>query len=148
MQIVQAGIQDLENLTSLFEDYRVFYRQPTNWKGSRKFLADRMDGNQSTIYLALDDQDKGIGFTQLYPMFSSTRIGRLWLLNDLFVNPAHRGRGISILLIERAKELARETKALGIILETEKTNKIGNQLYLRADFILKDDTNHYFWKNE
>ena len=104
--------------------------------------------NESTIYLALDEQDKGIGFTQLYPLFSSTRIGRLWLLNDLFVKPAHRGRGISILLIERAKKLARETKALGIILETEKTNKIGNQLYPRADFILEDDTNHYFWKNE
>ncbi|MDH3652391.1 MAG: GNAT family N-acetyltransferase [Saprospiraceae bacterium] len=148
MQIVRAGIQDLETLTALFEDYRVFYRQPTNWEGSRKFLAERIGGNESTIYLALDEQDKGIGFTQLYPLFSSTRIGRLWLLNDLFVKPAHRGRGISILLIERAKKLARETKALGIILETEKTNKIGNQLYPRADFILEDDTNHYFWKNE
>ena len=66
------------------------------------------------------------GFTQLYPLFSSTRMKRYWLLNDLFVNENHRGKGHSKALIESAKELCRETKACGILLETDKTNEIGN----------------------
>ena len=38
------------------------------------------------------------------------------------------------LLIESAKELCIETKACGILLETDKTNEIGNQLYPSCGF--------------
>ena len=71
----------------------------------------------------------------------------MWLLNDLYVAPDFRGQGISKQLINRAKELARTTEACGILLETEKSNTIGNQLYPRTGFEL--ESNHfYFWTNE
>ncbi len=69
---------------------------------------------------------------------------RLWLLNDLFVAKEFRGQGISKLLIERAKQLAEQTHAAGLLLETEKTNEIGNQLYPSAGFNLEAN-NFYFW---
>ena len=145
MEIIEAGIDHLDLLLPLFEGYRAFYRQPANIEGSRSFLYDRMSKGESVVFLALSEQGSACGFTQLYPLFSSTRIGRVWLLNDLFVHPDHRGKGLSIQLIDRAKVLAKSNGSLGILLETEKTNDIGNQLYPRAGFVIEDDTNHYFW---
>lgn len=147
MEIIEAGLDHLDILVPLFEGYRAFYRQPANFEGARTFLCDRISQQESIIFLALDQDGMGCGFTQLYPLFSSTRIGRVWLLNDLFVLPKHRGKGISIQLIDRAKELAQSNDSLGILLETEKTNDIGNQLYPRSGFVKEDDTHHYFWKN-
>jgi GNAT superfamily N-acetyltransferase len=78
-------------------------------------------------------------------MFSSTRMKRLWLLNDLFVKKEYRRRGISKLLIERAKELCRETKACGFILETAKSNSVGNKLYQAVGMSLDHNHNYYSW---
>ncbi len=145
MEIIEAGPDHLDMLVPLFEGYRAFYRQPANIEGARSFLHDRMSNQQSIVYLAIDEDGVACGFTQLYPLFSSTRIGSVWLLNDLFVHPDHRGKGISIQLIDSAKELAKSSDSLGILLETEKTNDIGNQLYPRTGFVIEDDTHHYFW---
>ncbi|MCB0670111.1 MAG: GNAT family N-acetyltransferase [Saprospiraceae bacterium] len=148
MKIEVAGVNHLNELTRLFEAYRIWYRMPPDLEGSRKFLNERLSRNESIVFSAFDKEERMVGFTQLYPLFSSTRLGRLWLLNDLFVNPDQRGQGISLLLIERAKRLARETNAVGILLETEKSNQIGNQLYPRTEFHLESGSNFYFWTNE
>ncbi len=146
MHILEGKFEHLDDLTTLFDAYRVFYGKQSDPASAHQFLADRIRNQESKIFLAKDPlSDKLVGFTQLYPLFSSTRMGKLWLLNDLFVDPAFRGQGISILLIERAKQLARETKAVGIALETEQSNKIGNQLYPRTGFTLEEGMNHYFW---
>lgn len=70
---------------------------------------------------------------------------KFWLLNDLFVAEDQRVKGISISLIEKAKELVKETNACGMFLETEKSNAIGNQLYPRAGFKLNETSNYYEW---
>jgi ribosomal protein S18 acetylase RimI-like enzyme len=70
---------------------------------------------------------------------------RLWLLNDLYVHPNFRGLKVSVSLIDMAKQLAKETNAAGLILETAKSNAIGNNLYNRTDFVLDTDHNYYAW---
>lgn len=142
--IRRAIISDLDSLTSLFEAYRAFYRQPADRDAAQHFLKARMEAGESVVFLALID-DEAAGFTQLYPLFSSTRMKNLWLLNDLFVAPEHRGKGISRLLLEKAKDLTRETGACELMLETAKSNEIGNQLYPAAGFELNTDFNWYHW---
>ena len=83
----------------------------------------------------------------MYPLFSSTRMKKFWLLNDLFVNSNHRGKGVSIGLIEKAKQLVKETNACGMSLETEKSNLIGNNLYPKTGFELNESCNFYEWSN-
>ncbi len=146
--IIEIGPPQIDDVVPLFDAYRVFYRQPSDPEGARKFLMQRAKLGQSIIYTAYDSEDRAVGFTQLYPLYSSTRMGKVWLLNDLFVDPDYRGNGISLQLIKRAKKLAVDTRALGLLLETEKTNTIGNNLYPRAGFHLETDTHHYFWPNE
>jgi GNAT superfamily N-acetyltransferase len=147
MKIVKATLEHLDQLVSLFDAYRVWYRMDSDKETAHSFLKNRIKNDESEVFLALTDEGKAVGFTQLYPIFSSTRMKPLWLLNDLYVDPDYRGEGISKLLINRAKDLARTNKAAGISLETEKSNDIGNQLYPRTGFEL-DDHNFYFWKNE
>ncbi len=147
MKIIQASMEHIEGLALLFDAYRVWYRKDGNIPSAKEFLKARLQNSESIVYLAIDEKNGGmVGFTQLYPLFSSTRMKPLWLLNDLFVQPDYRGQGISKLLIDRCKELARTTEAAGLMLETEKSNTIGNQLYAATDFELESDVNFYFWK--
>jgi GNAT superfamily N-acetyltransferase len=145
MNIRQADIEDIASLVPLFDAYRVFYGKEPDQKGAAIFLKDRLVNKESQIYIAVADNHTMVGFTQLYPLFSSTRMKRLWLLNDLYVDPRFRGMGISKLLIDAAKELCTNTNSCGLILETAKTNLTGNHLYPATGFTLDRDHNYYSW---
>ncbi len=142
-----ATIQDVLQLSKLFDLYRIFYRKQSDVEGAKKFLSERIRNDESVIYVA-EEENELLGFTQLYPQFSSTRMKRTWLLNDLFVLQEHRERGISKQLIEAAKQLALKTNAAGLLLETEKTNVVGNRLYPSSGFIMNTTNNFYWWENE
>jgi GNAT superfamily N-acetyltransferase len=141
----QATLQDIERLTELFDAYRVFYQKEPDRKSAAAFLTERIQKDESVIFVSLNTENIITGFTQLYPLFSSTRMKRLWLLNDLFVDPLYRGQGFSIELINAAKELCEQTNACGLTLETATTNSIGNRLYPAAGFTLNVDYNCYSW---
>jgi GNAT superfamily N-acetyltransferase len=145
MIIKKATLQNVEALAVLFDQYRVFYNRSSDIPGARNFLSHRMSNNESEIFIAVDATGDVAGFVQLYPIFSSTRMQRLWLLNDLFVTEPFRGKGISVQLIDRAKQLARETHSAGLILETAKSNITGNALYLKTNFSLDEEHNYYSW---
>ncbi len=144
-EIFEAQSFDLKALAGLFDAYRQFYRQISDKESAINFLSDRMREKDSVIFIAFDENSRAIGFTQLYPLFSSVGMKKTWLLNDLFVDPAFRGKGISKLLIEKSKDHARITKANGLHLETEKSNSIGLQLYPSEGFELNSTSNFYFW---
>ena len=148
MKIIQATIEHLDDVVPLFEAYRAWYHKPANELKTRQFLTERILKNESIIYLIYTEGGQAAGFTQLYPIFSSTRLGRLWLLNDLFVAPVARGKGFSVALIEHVKEMVRQTGAVGVFLETDKINEIGNKLYPKTGFNLSNKTqNYYTWDN-
>lgn len=142
----KAVIADLPQLAELFDQYRIFYHKSSDIPAASDFLQERLENKDSEIFIA---EENGIltGFVQLYPIFSSTRMQRYWLLNDLYVNAHHRGKGYSKELIERSKELCKASNACGILLETGKYNDVGNQLYLSCGFELYDSVNFYEWSN-
>jgi GNAT superfamily N-acetyltransferase len=145
--IRMATTDDLSNLAGLFNSYRIFYRKVDDINAAENFLRDRMVHRESVIYVA-EEAGELVGFAQLYPLFSSTRLKRSWLLNDLFVAEPHRRKGVSRLLLEASTRLASDTNAAGVLLETEKTNVPGNALYPSAGFGLYNSTNFYWWENE
>ena len=144
MKIRNTSIKDLPHLTILFESYRAWYGQKADLPGATEFLEERLKSKDSEIFVC-EKNDELVGFVQLYPLFSSTRMKKLWLLNDLFVSQNHRGLGISLLLIERSKQLVQDTGACAMFLETQKSNLIGNTLYPRAGFKINDESNYYEW---
>ena len=141
----KATIDDLSRLAQLFDEYRMFYHKTSDFSAAQQFLSESLENNDSEIFVA-EEGGQLVGFTQLYPLFSSTRMKRYWLLNDLYVNPNFRGKGFSKALIERAKQLCRESDSCGMYLETGKDNQIGNQLYPGAGFKKYDEVNFYEWE--
>jgi GNAT superfamily N-acetyltransferase len=144
--IKKAGESDVPGAAILFDLYRVHYKKSPDIESAKKFLLERIQKSDSVIFVAVEE-NKIVGFTQLYPIFSSLSMKGSWLLNDLFVMEEHRGKGISRQLIDAAKQLARETNAAWVMLETEKTNAVGNKLYPSCDFVLYDKNNFYQWEN-
>lgn len=126
--IKTATIDDVDIIVPLFDAYRQWYRQPSDLTIAKKFLTERLAGNESVIFIAYEGEDVA-GFTQLYPIFSSIGMKRAWLLNDLFVYENHRKRGVAVALLERAKALALETGAKFLLLETASDNTTARRLY-------------------
>jgi len=137
--------EDIDAVVNLFDAYRLFYKMDSNKVLAKKFLLERIANKESVIFVSENEVAVLTGFVQLYPIFSTTRLKRLWLLNDLFVDLAERGKGISKKLIQQAQKLCVETEGCGLILETAKSNVIGNLLYSATDFVLDENHNYYTW---
>src|SRR5437773_952172 len=98
----QATIFDLDLLTPLFDAYRQFYRKPSDLALARRFLLERFQHNQSVVFLAMRQDGSAVGFTQLFPSFSSASVARILILNDLFVRPEARRKRIGSVLLAAA----------------------------------------------
>ena len=126
--IRQATVSDVDLLVPLFDGYRQFYRQPSEPDRIRRFLLDRFEHNQSVIFVAVIDRAL-IGFTQLYPSFSSGALARIFVLNDIFVDPGARRSGAGAALLEAAADYGRRVGAIRLVLSTELTNLAAQALY-------------------
>jgi ribosomal protein S18 acetylase RimI-like enzyme len=123
-------VADLGTVAELFDGYRQFYGQPADYPLAEAFLRDRLVHNESVIFLAVDTESgAGLGFVQLYPSFSSAAARRIWILNDLFVAPAARRRGVGRALLEAARTHAAATGAKRLVLSTAATNREARALY-------------------
>lgn len=145
MKVITASSDHLRELVPLFDGYRIFYRQASNQDAVKNFLEERFQKKDSVIFIALDDEGNGLGFTQLYPSFSSVFMQRVYILNDLFVSEKARGQGIGEALIEYAKQFAREMGSKGLTLETAIDNPSQN-LYKRLGWVKDTGVNHYSWE--
>ncbi|WP_339832195.1 GNAT family N-acetyltransferase [uncultured Altibacter sp.] len=145
MKILKATIDHLEALVPLFDGYRVFYKQPSHPEAARAFLTERFIKKDSVIFIVLDKEGSGLGFTQLYPSFSSVAMQRTYILNDLFVAPSARKQGIGEALLNKAKEFATANGSRGLTLETDIDNS-ARHLYEKLGW--KKDTHvfHYTWE--
>lgn len=140
-----ANLEDVEQLSELMDLYRIFYRQSSDVEQAKAFLTERITLSESVIFVAEQDGIM-VGFTQLYPLFSSVQLKKMWLLNDLFVHSDARKQKIGIALIDRAKMLCIDSvNCGGLLLETEKTNAVGNSLYPKTGFVLDEENNYYCW---
>ena len=142
-EVVRASLEHVDQAAPLFDAYRRFYGQPSDPEGARGFLSERMAREESVLFLALDES-RGLGFAQLYPSFSSVSMKRLWILNDLFVTPEARGRGVGAALLTEAARLAARTLAKGLVLETATDNLPAQRLYEKRGWKHDHAFHHYY----
>lgn len=140
--IRQAGGDDLDDLAELFDAYRQFYGQAPDIPAAHDFLAERMAREESVVFVAALGP-RAVGFTQLYPLFSSVRMRRLWLLNDLFVAGDMRRGGVASALLNAAHEHARASGAAGVMLETGIENRQAQALYAKLGYRRNESTWFY-----
>jgi len=72
-------LDEIHLVVNLFDNYRLFYKQTSDLALAKDFLTERLKNNESVIFVVLDNE-KPIGFTQLYPTYSSVRMVRNWIL--------------------------------------------------------------------
>lgn len=140
MKLFQAQPQDIEKILPLYLGYRAFYQVAEDAARAGEFLRDRVRLGESVIFFVEQD-DKPVGFAQLYPLFCSLEMKRIWLLYDLFVAPEARGSGAAAALLARADQLAQETDSAFIMLSTAKDNTRAQALYEKSGYV-RDEV---FW---
>ena len=117
-------------MAGLFALYRQFYRQAADLAGARAFLSERLELDQSVIFMALDGVEP-VGFAQLFPSFSSAVMARTFILNDLYVAKRSRGRGVATKLLRQAAQFAKGEGAVALSLSTAVDNYTAQSLYER-----------------
>jgi ribosomal protein S18 acetylase RimI-like enzyme len=129
-ELVRVTVEQVEVVVPLFDAYRQFYGQPPDPDGARRFLAERLGRGDSVIF-AVVEGGRALGFTQLYPSFSSVSMRPTWVLNDLFVAEDARRRGVGGQLLRAARVHAMKTGAARLALSTAVTNTKAQALYER-----------------
>ena len=142
MDIILAKLEHLTDVAPLFNQYRVFYHQPSDLSAARQFMAQRLQQQDSAIFLAVDQGDS-VGFTQLYPSFSSVSMQRIWILNDLYVIESHRRQGVAKQLMQAAAAYGRGRGAVSLKLATQTTNTIALRLYASLGYQQDREFEHF-----
>ena len=47
--IRKATLQDLDQVTRLFDEYVVFYKNPSNYEKHKAYLKERLENNEATV---------------------------------------------------------------------------------------------------
>lgn len=131
MKFVRAEEKHLDWLAPLFDQYRQFYKFPSDLSSALSFLKERLQKKDSVVIIAIPENGKNeaAGFVQLYPSWSSLSLKPLWILNDIFVAESYRGNYVGKALMEKAHAYAKTTDAAGLQLQTAKDNHRAQNLY-------------------
>ena len=138
-----ATVADADRVAPLFDGYRQFYGLRSDLALCRQYLAERLARDESAVLLAADADGIALGFVQMYPTFSSLRAARMFVLYDLYVDPAARQRGVGRRLMEAAAEEARRRGAVSLVLSTAKTNHPAQRLYESLGWVRDEEFYEY-----
>jgi GNAT superfamily N-acetyltransferase len=145
ISVRQASILDLSKIVPVFDSYREYFKQERNPTEVEKFLFDKFEHLESVIFIA-EQNSEVIGFAQLYPIFSSLTLERVWLLNDFFICEDYRNKVVGKQLFEKVKEFTLLTKSKGIELTVEHINEKAWQFWESQGFILDEEFRNYFYR--
>lgn len=124
----QAVMADLPELATLFDAYRQFQGQASDVPAARRFLQQRFDHGESVVFVC-HDGDQPLGFAQLYPIYSSVSMSRVFVLNDLFVQAHGRRKGVAARLLSAVEAYAWSLGAARISLNVARDNLSAQELY-------------------
>jgi len=134
-KIIRASSKDINSVANLFDLYRQFYSYKSDISASIDYIKERIENNESIIFIATNDKGNGLGFVQLYETFGSLDLGKIIVLYDLYVKEEFRKNKIGRELMLKSHEYAKEIKAKRIQLSTATNNFIGQSLYESLGYV-------------
>ncbi|WP_211196209.1 N-acetyltransferase [Flavobacterium sp. H122] len=139
IEIKKINSTESEIVTELFDKYRIFYKQPSDIELANIYIKERLEQNEAQIYVAFIKENlKPIGFTLLYPKFSSVSAKKNWHIGDLYVEMDQRKKGIGEKLLNTALSFAKNEGANFISLNTAIDNYSAQKLYENFGFVKQE----------
>ncbi len=132
IQIRRAGPEDAAAIARLLHDFNTEYAEPTPGVAALTGYARQLlEAGEMTVLLAGDSPD-GISLIRFRTAIWTG--GPEAHLQELYVVPALRGRGIGRALLEATMDAAREAGASGVDLNTGTTDTVARALYESCGF--------------
>ena len=142
-EIVRAELKHLEELGRLFNLYRIFYEEEDDIEKATNYITARFNNEDSIIFVSRSQDSTLNGFVQLYPSYCSVSTIPILILYDLFVDESERARGKGRLLMNAARDYAKENGYKRLELSTAKDNYIGQSLYESLGYALDKEFLQY-----
>jgi ribosomal protein S18 acetylase RimI-like enzyme len=139
------GATDIEALARLFDAYRIFYEREPDPESAKRYIGKRLRGGGSHFIKALA-QGRIVGFAHLSETLDTLSMRDAWFLEDLFVDPDYRRRGVGSALLRHAERFARDTHGSRLSLFTARTNLIAQALY-EANGYVRDDAFYLYQRD-
>ena len=148
MEIVKADITNIEAASKIFDLYRQFYGQVSDVDAATEFLSTRFLKEDSQFFIAFNPKGEPLGFIQLYPSFSSVAMKSMWYLNDLFVVPNARRKGVASDLLNHVKHFAKDNGSFSLKLATAVDNIEAKTLYEKHGYSKVTAFDHYVLRTD
>ena len=145
-KIIEANENHIKQIGKLFDLYRQFYKYDSNLIKSTNYIKNRITKKESKIFIAINNNNEGIGFVQLYETFGSLDLGKIIILYDLYVDKDYRKNKVGRQLMLRSHEYAKKINAKRVQLSTATDNFIGQSLYESLGYT--KDTDFYTYDFE
>ena len=127
-----ARVDEIEEMLPLIRAYCEFYETEPDDEGLRRMFETLItEPSQGSVFIARDD-GTAVGFATLDWKWSSLKAARIGYLEDLFVNPEARGRGIADALIDACAARCRELGMPALEWLTGPDNLRAQQVYNRT----------------
>jgi ribosomal protein S18 acetylase RimI-like enzyme len=135
MTIRPAADDDIAAIVPLMLAYCDFYEvEHPDDEGLTEMAKALIEAPDSDGFLlvAVVDGEQPVGFAACGWKWSSLRGARCVVLEDLYIDPGSRGRGIADRLIGECAAIARRNGAVAMLWETQPTNKRAQAVYNRV----------------
>ncbi|MGE0066474.1 MAG: GNAT family N-acetyltransferase [Solirubrobacterales bacterium] len=131
-EIRRAGVADAGDIARLLHDFNTEFGEPTPGVGAlTEHVSKLLDRGEATFLLG-GEGPAGVAVMRLRTAIWTGRPEAH--LQELYVVPAQRGRGIGGALLGAAMAAAREAGATGIDLNTGETDTVARALYESRGF--------------
>jgi ribosomal protein S18 acetylase RimI-like enzyme len=132
IQVRRAKAEDAAAIARLLRDFNLKYSEPTPEVEALTETIARLLGEEEITVLLAGEGPDGLSLFRFRPGIWSS--GAETYLQELYVAPELRGRGIGRALLEATIEVARERGADGIDLNTGETDTAARALYESMGF--------------
>jgi GNAT superfamily N-acetyltransferase len=130
MRIETVTTQAFERVLPLIAAYQRFYQAEPDEPRNRAHFARLLDDHSYGIqFVALDEDERALGFATLYFPLASVTPGAACLMNDLYTVPEARGQGVGRALILHCLSYARAHGFREIEWQTALDNHTAQRLY-------------------
>jgi len=135
-----ATPDDIDHLLPLMQDFYTFERLPYDEERLRRLLSDLISEQSLGRLILFESDDELVGYMVLGFGFSLEFHGRDCFIDEFYVRPAHRSKGIGQAAVDFVMSLCRDSGIKAVHLEADHFNVRGHEFYKRLGF--KDHDRH------